>query len=336
VLPEGLAGGGAKPRFPRRIQGSSFVRGSHDICKRRTPMNPRITRTLAGGLALAALASAAWAQVVEKKALTLAGAKKLIVAAESEAKRLGAPGGVIAVVDDGGNLMALERLDETFAAGANISIGKARTAALFKKPTKFFEDVIKNGRTAMVALNDFTPLQGGIPIEIDGKVVGGIGVSGAASAAQDEELAIAGAAAAKTLGADSTGMTPAASPSYLASDAVVAAFAKGQPLLETSGYKIHASRRDAPGQAEVHVRDTDILYVLDGGATLVTGGKVVGGRSVAADEIRGASIEGGETRRLAKGDVLVVPNGTPHWFQAVNGPFLYYVVKVDSCAGGTN
>ena len=91
--------------------------------------------------------------------------------------------------------MALERLDGTFAAGANISIGKARTAVLFKRPTKAFEDTIKNGRTAMVALPDafFTPLQGGIPIVIDGQIVGGVGVSGAASAQQDEELAIAGA-----------------------------------------------------------------------------------------------------------------------------------------------
>src|SRR6266545_2843251 len=80
-------------------------------------------------------------------------------------------------------------------AGANISIGKARTAVLFKRPTKVFEDIIKNGRTAMVALPDslFTPLQGGIPIVVDGQIVGGVGVSGASSAQQDEELAIAGA-----------------------------------------------------------------------------------------------------------------------------------------------
>ena len=112
-------------------------------------------------------------------------------------RRLNAPGGVIAVVDEGGNLMALERLDGTFAAGANISIGKARTAVIFKKPTKVFEDIIKNGRTPMIALNDFTPLQGGVPVLVDGEVIGGVGVSGAASARQDEELAIAGANAAK-------------------------------------------------------------------------------------------------------------------------------------------
>src|ERR1041384_1117990 len=135
------------------------------------------------------------AQTVEKKSLTIEGAKKVIAGAVAYAKRNNAPGGVIAVVDEGGNLMALERLDGTFAAGANISIGKARTAVLFKRPTKAFEDIIKNGRTAMVALPDayFTPLQGGVPITVGGQVVGGVGVSGASSAQQDEELALAGA-----------------------------------------------------------------------------------------------------------------------------------------------
>src|SRR4026207_1777406 len=92
------------------------------------------------------------AQTVEKKALTIDGARKVIAGAIAYAKKNNAPGGVIAVVDDGGNLMALERLDGTIAAGANISIGKARTAVLFKRPTKVFEDSIKNGRTAMGAL----------------------------------------------------------------------------------------------------------------------------------------------------------------------------------------
>src|SRR2546422_5615017 len=154
-------------------------------------------RTMAAALMLSAVAvtsqAQVQAQVIDKKGLTLDGAKKVIAAAVAEAKRLNAPGGVIAVVDDGGNLMALERLDNTFAAGANISIGKARTSAIFKKPTKVFEDIIKNGRTSMVALNDFTPLQGGVPIEFQGTVIGAVGVSGAASAQQDEELAIAGA-----------------------------------------------------------------------------------------------------------------------------------------------
>src|SRR3712207_1718870 len=116
-------------------------------------------RNMAGiGLLLATIVATGQAQVQDKKALTLDGAKRVIAAAVAEAKRLHAPGGVIAVVDDGGNLMALERLDNTFAAGANISIGKARTAVLFKRPTRVFEEIIKNGRTSMVALADFTPL----------------------------------------------------------------------------------------------------------------------------------------------------------------------------------
>src|SRR5262245_27006078 len=147
----------------------------------------RLTSLVAAAVTIA-LTGTGQAQVVERKALTLEGARQIIATAIGEARRLKAPGGVIAVVDDGGNLMALERLDGTFAAGANISIGKARTAALFKRPTKAFEDIIKNGRTAMVALPDFTPLQGGIPIMVGEDVVGGIGVSGAASAQQDEEL----------------------------------------------------------------------------------------------------------------------------------------------------
>jgi quercetin dioxygenase-like cupin family protein len=109
---------------------------------------------------------------------------------------------------------------------------------------------------------------------------------------------------------------------------VATAFAKGMPLLETADYKVHASRREAPGMAEVHERDTDIIYVLEGTATFVTGGRVTGGRTTAAEEIRGSAIEGGETRPLAKGDFVVVPAGTPHWFKEVAGVFLYYVVKV--------
>jgi mannose-6-phosphate isomerase-like protein (cupin superfamily) len=116
---------------------------------------------------------------------------------------------------------------------------------------------------------------------------------------------------------------------YLKSDQVQAAFAKGSPLIEVEDYKIHASRRGSqPGLAEIHTRDTDIIYVLQGSATLVTGGKAVAAKSSAPEELRGSGIEGGESREITVGDVVVVPNGTPHWFKQVNGPLLYYVVKV--------
>ena len=284
------------------------------------------------------------AQIVDKKSLNLDGAKKAIAAAVDYAKKNNAPGGVIAVVDDGGNLMALERLDGTFAMGATISIGKARTAVLFKKPTRFFEELINKGRTAMTAVDGFTPLIGGIPIVIDGQVVGGIGVSGAASANQDEELALAGAVAVAGRGdagqssrempgasafakATADKPFPATTATFIDAYRVAAAFAKGQPLLETAGYKVHASRRVEPGQAEIHRLDTDVIYVVDGSATLVTGGKAVATKEIAPNEIRGTKIEDGEEHRIAKGDVIIIPNGVPHQFTAVSGELHYFVCK---------
>src|SRR5205085_6824078 len=174
--------------------------------------------------------------------------------------------------------------------------GKARTSALFKKPTKFFEDVVKNGRTAMVALNDFTPLQGGVPVEIGGQIVGAVGVSGAATAAQDEQLAMAGAAAFAPAQAN------AAPVQYFPSTEVAAPYAKGSVLLDGSGrnYMVHASRREKSGMAEVHKLDADVIHVLDGGATFVTGGTVVDPKEIATDEVRGSSIQGGQTREIAK------------------------------------
>ena len=271
------------------------------------------------------------AQTTEKKSLTLEGAKTVIASAVAYAKKNNAPGGVIAVVDEGGNLMALERLDGTFAAGANISIGKARTAVLFKRPTKVFEDIIRNGRTPMIALPDsfFTPLQGGIPIMVAGQIVGGVGVSGAASAQQDEELAIAGANGLS----DSKMMSSVQKSSpvlFFPKQQVATSFSEGAVLFDGTNhnYMVHTSKREKPGLAEVHALDTDIIYVLEGTATFVTGGTVVDPKEVARDEVRGSRVENGETRQLSRGDVIIVPNGTPHWFKEVGGTFLYYTIKV--------
>jgi len=188
-------------------------------------------------LMLLGAAHAEAASVGEKKVLTLGGARKVIAAAEAEAKRLDAPGGDIVVVDDGGSLVEMDRLDGTFAADATISVGKARTSALFKKPTKVFEDIVNKGRTAKAALPDslFTPLQGGVPTIVDGQVIGAVGVSGAASAQQDEDIAIAIADAAAALAS-----IDAASTTYLDHAQVSAAFAKGMPLIENGIYKVHA------------------------------------------------------------------------------------------------
>ena len=288
-----------------------------------------ITKLLAVALIVSSISLITKAQTVEKKSLTLEGAKKVIAAAVAYAKKNNAPGGVIAVVDEGGNLMALERLDGTFAAGANISIGKARTAVLFKRPTKAFEDIIKNGRTAMVALPDafFTPLQGGLPIVIDNQIVGGVGVSGAASAQQDEELAIAGANAFAEVKTSSVDAQPVR---FFDAAQVTTSFSNGAVLLDgmNRNYMVHTSKREKPGQAEIHTLDTDIIYVLQGSATFVTGGTAVDAKVTAPNELRGVRIDGGESWQLVKGDVIVVPNNTAHWFKEVNGTFLYYTIKV--------
>lgn len=294
------------------------------------------------GIVLAMLASVSHAEsVADKRVLTLEGAKKVIAATVAEAKKVNAPGGSIAIVDDGGNLLTLERLDQTFAASANIAIGKARTAALFKKPTKVFEDAIKSGRTSMVTLGgdlqQFTPLQGGIPLEWEGKVVGAIGVSGAASAQQDEELAIVGAKSLDSM--DMAGMTNGHTPlpvTYIESQKVSSSFAKGAVLVgedenvmyASRNYMVHASHRDKAGVVEIHEFDTDIVYVLKGSAQLITGGTPVGTKTIAPHEFRASTVNGGESRKLVPGDVVIIPNGVPHWFKEVEAPFDYYVVKV--------
>jgi quercetin dioxygenase-like cupin family protein len=118
---------------------------------------------------------------------------------------------------------------------------------------------------------------------------------------------------------------------YFEKSKMDAAFAKGAVLFDGSdgrNYQVHASRREQPGQAEVHGKYSDIIYVLQGTATFVTGGEAVDGKTVAPDEIRANSIRGGETRKISQGDVIILPHGVPHQFVEVTNPFLYLVVKV--------
>src|SRR5919109_1392856 len=145
-------------------------------------------------LLLLALPNSLRAQLAEKKTLTLEVAERIAAAAEAEAKKRNATV-VIAVVDDGGYPVVIKRLDDTQVASVDVGIGKARTAAIFRRPSKVFEDQIKNGRVAALALAGATPLQGGIPISYRGRVIGAIGVSGN-TPQEDEDIAKAGAAAA--------------------------------------------------------------------------------------------------------------------------------------------
>ena len=266
------------------------------------------------------------AQLLDKKILTLEAAEKVTAAAEAEAKKRNAAV-VIVVVDDGGYPLVLKRLNDTQVASVDVGIGKARTAAIFRRPSKDFEDQIKNGRVASLVLPGATPLQGGLPLVFDGKVVGAIGVSGN-TPQQDEDIALAGA---KVFAATtSSGKSDSSKVTYFPAAQVSKAFEKGMPLIEIANYKVHASHRDGPGIVEVHTRDTDIIYMLEGTATLVTGGTIVDGKNIEPEEIRGRDVKNGETRQITKGDVIIVPNGVPHWFKEVKGPLNYYVVKVRS------
>ena len=133
----------------------------------------------------------AQAQLPTKQVLTLDTAKKIAAATEAEARKRGATV-VIAVVDDGGYLLVLERLDDAQVASVDVGIAKARTAAIFRRPSGVFEDQVKNGRIAALALPGAVALKGGVPIIIDGKVIGAVGVSGN-SPQEDEDIAKAGA-----------------------------------------------------------------------------------------------------------------------------------------------
>ena len=134
------------------------------------------------------------AQVEKSYSLTLEGAKKIMKAATDYAKANKAPGAAIAIVDAGGHVILLERLTGTFAAASEVSVGKANTSALFTFESKKLEDGILEGRTSLITVGH-NMLRGGIPIMYDSQVVGAIGVSGAASADQDVEIAKAGASA---------------------------------------------------------------------------------------------------------------------------------------------
>ena len=153
----------------------------------RGPLHVAIAAVLTLG------AGHASAQVSQKPVLTLAAAKKMVAAAEAEAHKRKSTV-VIAVVDDGGHLLLLQRLDDTQVASVEVGIAKARTAAIFRRPSKDFEDQIRDGRVAAVALPGATPLQGGLPIVSGGQVIGAIGVSGN-TPQEDEDIARAGAAA---------------------------------------------------------------------------------------------------------------------------------------------
>ncbi len=115
---------------------------------------------------------------------------------------------------------------------------------------------------------------------------------------------------------------------FIGHDKVNEALSKGGKLVTASNLLVSGSHRDKPGQSEVHAKETDVFHITDGEATFVTGGTIVGGKTTKPDQILGTGIQGGETHQLTKGDVIVVPAGTPHWFKTVPRSVSYLVVKV--------
>ncbi|MCC7031423.1 MAG: heme-binding protein [Acidobacteria bacterium] len=142
---------------------------------------------------LLGLAAAASAQVADRKVITLEGAKRILAAAEAEARKNNW-NVAMAVVDESGNLIAFAKLDDTQVGSIDIAIGKARTAARMKRPTKALEDAVAGGRTLMLAVEGIVPLEGGVPVTLDGRIIGAVGVSGVTSQ-QDAQVAAAGVAA---------------------------------------------------------------------------------------------------------------------------------------------
>jgi uncharacterized protein GlcG (DUF336 family)/mannose-6-phosphate isomerase-like protein (cupin superfamily) len=262
-------------------------------------------------------------------ALTYEGARLAAEAVGAEAARRGvAP--VVSAVDAGGELVFLLRPDAAQVASVNVTTDKARTAAIYRRPSKDFEDQASHGRPSALHLARAVPLQGGMPIVHDGHVIGAIGVSGASSADEDQELAAIGAQAATSAAAPGGANGSGNGATFISSDALARKFAEGGLVLDAPGYKVDAGRRVAPGEVEYHEHSVDVMHVVRGHARVVTGGQMRDAREVAPGELRAPAVEGGTSHVLDEGDVLAIPNGVPHQFVEVSDPFLYFVVKVEA------
>ena len=128
--------------------------------------------------------------------------------------------------------------------------------------------------------------------------------------------------------AATSGYAQSSQVTHVDQEKVAAALAKGGALMTSKDFTVQGIHRGGPGQVEIHGKETDIFYVTDGEATIVTGGSMVGGRQTAPNQLRGSDIKGGEARRLKKGDVIVIPAGVPHWFKEVPASINYLTIKV--------
>jgi mannose-6-phosphate isomerase-like protein (cupin superfamily) len=117
---------------------------------------------------------------------------------------------------------------------------------------------------------------------------------------------------------------------YVPHDKVTATMAKGGAIVEDRGLRVLANRRGT-GEVEVHTKTNHVFIIVEGEATLITGGKLVGGKQTAVDQIRAASVEGGQTHHLTKGDVITIPANTPHWFKEIpTKTIAYYAINIEN------
>src|SRR6266566_1722747 len=317
-----------------------------------------------------------------RRTLDTKGTDAVMAAAEQEATQNGYRV-VITVVDAFGHVLQLRRTEGAQAASDQVAIDKARTAAIFVRPSREIEEQVSAGRLGALALHGAAALTGGIPLTVDGEVIGAIGtsgetpdqdesvslagartsfsttdvpaltregarvaadaaaavataravwpvvagavgISGASSADEDQELSKLAAEAASAAARDGGGKAA----TYFPAESIAAKFATGGLLHDTPSYKIDAGRRTAPGEVEYHEHVADIMHVVSGTATVVIGGQMIASHTVGPGEMRAAAMEGGTRHELGAGDVLVIPPGAPHHFAAVSDPFLYLVAKV--------
>jgi uncharacterized protein GlcG (DUF336 family)/mannose-6-phosphate isomerase-like protein (cupin superfamily) len=274
--------------------------------------------------AISIAGAAATFSTAEVPALTYDAARMAAEAIGVEAARRGVSP-VVSAVDAGGELVYLVRPDAAQVASVQVTTDKARTAAIYRRPSKDFEDQASGGRPSALHLARAVPLQGGMPIEHRGEVIGAVGVSGARSADEDQELAVIGVEAfAAALNGAGNGAA------HFDREAVAQKFRTGGLLLDSGAYKLDAGRRVEPGEVELHDRVVDVMHVVQGTATVVTGGTLIDAREVAPGEVRARGVDGGTAHELGEGDVLAIPSGVPHQFTAVSDPFLYFVVKVEA------
>jgi quercetin dioxygenase-like cupin family protein len=154
---------------------------------------------------------------------------------------------------------------------------------------------------------------------------------GAIVLVEGKEIRSSGVAVQAASMAKAKGVTDASGVMYFSSEEITPAFKANLMMYDGvpgKNYRVAVFHRDKGGEVEIHKKDTDVFYILEGEATFVTGGTVTGGRETAPDEVRIATMEGGVTRKIGKGDVIVVPANVTHWFKEVEKPVTYFGVKV--------